>query len=306
LLARLPADLYAVGVPWLLIKFSVPSRDADAIADALAANGALSVSIEGATDEARLQTANEATPMWSENRLTGLFAEDIDAPAVLAAMRETSGLGVLPPYHVERLDDADWERAWRANYHPQQVAPNLWITPSWRAPPDSTAINVVLDPGLAFGTGTHPSTRLCLAWLAEQPLAGRSVLDYGCGSGILAIAALKLGAAHATAVDIDPQAVAVTCLNAAANGVAERLTACSPDAFASNLSADVVVANILSETLIMLAPELRARLAPNGRIALSGVLAEQAEAVRSAYAPHIELSTRLRDGWGLLAGRRVR
>lgn len=305
MLAPPPTDLYAVGVSWLLIKFFVPSADADVIADALQASGALSVSIEGATDEARLQAANEPAPMWSENRVTGLFTEDTDAPAVLAALHEASGLPALPPYRLDRLDDADWERAWMANYHPQQVAPNLWITPSWCAPPDPTAITIVLDPGLAFGTGTHPSTQLCLAWLAQQPLAGRSVLDYGCGTGILAIAALKLGAAYACAVDVDPQAVAVTRRNAGENGVAARLTACPPDELAAPLTADIVVANILSETLIALAPELRARLAPHGRIALSGILADQTQAVRAAYAPQIELSMRLQDGWALLAGRRT-
>jgi ribosomal protein L11 methyltransferase len=293
-------------VPWLLIKFAVPSRDTDAIADALATNGALSVSIEGATDELRLQTANEPAPLWRENRVTGLFAEGADPIAVLGAVRETSGISVLPPHHIDRLEDADWEREWMSNYRSQQVAPKLWIIPSWCDPPDPTAINVVLDPGLAFGTGTHPSTRLCLAWLAEQRLTGRSVLDYGCGSGILAIAALKLGAARAVAVDIDPQVLAVARRNAAENGVARHLTVCSPDELVRNLTADVVVANIVSETLIILAPELGARLAPDGRIALSGILAEQTDAIRAAYAPRINLSARLRDGWALLTGRCVR
>ena len=292
-------------MPWLRIKLRASSRDADLVADALTVSGALSVSIEAVDGEQRLQNAREHAALWNENRIVGLFPEAVDTTVVLAAVRTTLEVDSLP-YEIDRLDDADWERAWQAHFQPHQITPDLWITPSWCPPPDPTATNVVLDPGLAFGTGAHPSTQLCLAWLAAQPLAGQTVIDYGCGSGILAIAALRLGAARATGVDIDPQALAVSRANAARNGVGERFVACPPDKLAADACADTVIANILSATLIALAPELLARVQPNGRIALSGILAEQAAEVGTAYAARVELTALLRDGWALLAGRRYR
>lgn len=290
----------------MLIQFSVSSRYAETIADALSENGALSVAIESATDEQRLQVANEHVSLWSENRVTGIFPEHADAGAVTSGVRKTSGIDVLPACEVARLDDADWGRAWMAHYQPQCIAPNLWITPSWCVPPDPAAVNVVLDPGLAFGTGTHATTRLCLNWLATQPLAGRTVIDYGCGSGILAIAALKLGAARALGVDVDPRAIEISRENAGRNGVVDRFAAYLPDELSANQKAEVVVANILSETLIVRAGELAARTVLAGRLGLSGILTEQAAEVRAAYAPNFDLNVETVDGWALLAGCRNR
>lgn len=292
-------------MPWLLIKFSVPSRHVDILADALSAAGALSVSIENATVEQRLQAVHEQASPWSRNLVTGLFPADADTAGVVAAVRQTPGIDTLARHQVRQLDDADWARAWMASYQPQRVASNLWITPSWCDPPDPTAINVVLDPGLAFGTGTHPTTRLCLEWLATQPLAGRTVIDYGCGSGILAVAALKLGAARAVGVDVDPQALAVSHNNAERNGVAAGFRACLPGELPAGQAAQVLVANILSETLIAHAHELTARTEPNGRLALSGILPEQAAEVRAVYRANFDLERHTRDGWVLLAGRRI-
>lgn len=293
-------------VPWLLLKFPASSQDADMLADALSANGALSVSIESADGEQRLQAAQEHTPLWRANRVTGLFPANADTTAVVDAVRHTLGAGAPLAYEIDRLDDADWGRAWMADYRPQPVAANLWIIPSWCTPPDPSAVNVVLDPGLAFGTGTHPTTRLCLEWLAALPLAQRTILDYGCGSAILAIAALKLGAARAIGVDIDPHALAASRTNAARNGVAERFVACTPQALPADATADVVVANILSATLIALAPELLARLRPHGWLGLSGIVVEQRDEVRTAFAPSVKLAAHERDGWLLLAGQRKR
>ncbi len=290
-------------MPWLQIKIPAARAEADSLADALTACGALSVTIQDASDEPRLQGACEPAPLWSKNHVTGLFPAEVDARAVLAALRHALGRQDLA-HELALLEDTDWARAWMAHYRPVQIAANLWVTPSWCDPPDPRAVNVVLDPGLAFGTGTHPSTALCLEWLARQPLGGCRVIDYGCGSGILAIAALKLGAAHAIGVDVDAQALDTSRENAARNGVAERYRACLPAALTSDERADVLVANILGATLVELAPELAARVAPSGRIALGGILAEQADDVRRAYAPHFALNPGERDGWVLLAGPR--
>lgn len=299
-------DLYALAVAWLLIKFSVTRRCTDVIADALTAGGALSVTVEGTSDEECLQAVHEQTALWTENRVTGLFPEDCDSAAVLDAVREVAAIDVLPPYRLDRLADAEWDRAWMENYRPQQITSNLWITPSWCAPPDPNAVNIVLDPGLAFGTGAHPTTRLCLGWLAAQPLAGCVVIDYGCGSGILAITALKLGAGRAIGVDVDPQALAVSRENASRNGVADRFQACIAEDLAANARADVLVANILSETLIAIAPKVITYTAVDARLGLSGILPQQAADVRAVYAPYVDLLTDTCDGWVLLTGRRNR
>lgn len=293
-------------MPWLLIKLSVSRSNASPVADALETCGALSVTIEDAGAEQCLQSGLEETPLWNENRVTGLFPERADASTVLAALRDALGAGDLPPHQVGLFEDTDWERAWMSNHRPLQIAPDLWVCPSWCTPPDPGAINVILDPGLAFGTGTHPTTALCLAWLAAQPLAGQTVVDYGCGSGILAIAALKLGAARAIGVDVDLQALRVSRENAARNGVAGRYDAGTPDKLTPGTPADLLVANILAATLIELAPDLSARVKRHGLIGLSGILAEQAVDVRRFYTPCFELDTQEREGWVLLAGRRTR
>ena len=291
---------------WLLIKLSVSETQADRVAEALEACGAESVSIEAASGEERLQSGVEATPLWHENRISGVFPERTAADEVLVALRQALGADSLPPHQFDRIVDADWTRAWMSNYRPLQIAANLWITPSWCTPPDPNAVNVLLDPGLAFGTGTHATTALCLAWLSQQPLLGRTVIDFGCGSGILAIAALKLGAARAIGVDIDPQALAASRDNAARNGVSGRYSTCAPDALPPGETADVVVANILAPTLIALSPTMRACVWSHGVLALSGILSEQTDDVRDAYRAMFALEIHERDGWVLLAGPRRR
>lgn len=189
-------------------------------------------------------------------------------------------------------------------YHPIKVGRGLWICPSWREPVEPDAVNVILDPGLAFGTGTHATTALCLEWLAELDLHGRQVIDYGCGSGILAVAALKLGAARAWATDLDPQALEVARENAARNQVVDRLSVCEPAQLPMGLQGDVVVANILATALVELAPMLIACTRNHGQIALSGIMAHQADDVADAYRDTFELARRNREDWVLLTGRK--
>lgn len=289
---------------WLLIKISVPLPYVDAICEALETQGALSVTIEALNEEERFQSGIEATTLWSENRVIGLFPGETGTTDIVMAL-ERAVDGRCFPYEFGELPEADWGRAWMVHYQPLQVAPRLWICPSWHEPPDPQAINLLLDPGLAFGTGTHPTTALCLRWLSEQTLNGRTVIDYGCGSGILSIASLKLGADRAIGLDIDPQALVVTRENAARNHVEARLQALEPTAISRGCTADIVVANILAEPLISLAPEIMRCVTSGGSLALSGLLTNQADEVASHYASQFALQRQEREGWVLLAGPRI-
>ena len=231
-----------------------------------------------------------------------MFAPGADAAAALAAAARAAHLA-LPPYATRAVAEQDWVRATQAQFAPIPIAGKLWVVPSWCTPPDPGAINLILDPGLAFGTGSHPTTRLCLAWLATCLGRGERVLDYGCGSGILAIAAAKLGAGEVVGVDVDPQAMVASRANAAANGVAATFT--TPDELAALAPPrfDVLVANILANPLVLLAPALAMRVRAGGRIVLSGILAPQAGAVAAAYAPWFIISAwDGDDGWVALAG----
>jgi ribosomal protein L11 methyltransferase len=243
-----------------------------------------------------------ATTAWQQPLVSGLFPDAGDAAPLLQRLKDSLG-GTLPEHHVEPVPDRDWERAWMERYQPVHVGGRLWICPSWCEPAQPDAVNLVLDPGLAFGSGTHATTRLCLEWLVEKGCAEAVVLDYGCGSGILAIAALLLGARQAVAVDLDPQALIATTDNARRNGVDERLRVCQPDQLAG-FEADIVLANILSETLIRLRPTLLQHLRPEGSLVLSGILASQADNVQQAYRPDPELAAVELDGWVRLAGTR--
>lgn len=288
---------------WLKLIVPADRETAPRIADAFMASGAISASIEAAEDTPVLQAALEEVPLWERNRVVGLFPEHTDVAETMRAVRAHTGVA-LPEPGIDLLPDTDWAFAWMAHYRPFEAAPGLWVCPTWVSPPRPEALTILLDPGLAFGTGEHPTTALCLEWLLGQDLAGRTVLDYGCGSGILAIAALKRGAAAAVAVDVDPQALAVARENAMRNEVADRFRALLPEELPEHFAADVVVANILANALVALAPRLIAATRPGGRLALSGVLEEQADAVRAAYAPAFDLARRERSGWVLLAGAR--
>lgn len=291
-------------MPWLQLKFTIAREAAEPLGEALDACGALAVTVQAASEELLLQAATEDTPLWDRNTVTGLFPGDADATALIAQLRSALSAELPADPVCETLPDADWERAWMDHYAPIAITERLWICPSWIEPPRPQAVNILLDPGLAFGTGSHPTTALCLAWLDEQVLAGRTVIDYGCGSGILAIAALKLGAAQAIGVDVDPKALEVARENAERNGVAGRLATCLPAALPAQASADYVVANILARPLVELAPLLTALVRPHGRIALSGLLADQCDLVLPCYAGAFTLEVREQRGWLLLCGPR--
>ena len=237
-------------------------------------------------------------------KLIGLFPEHTDTDDILARTRERFGLAETPAHEIDLLGDEDWAHSWMAHYKPLKLGRNLWVVPSWCEPPDPSAINIILDPGLAFGTGDHPTTSLCLEWLSEQTLPGKVILDYGCGSGILSIAALKLGAAEAWAVDIDSKALEVTRQNALHNAIHAGLNVMPPSGLPRGFQADIVVANILSGTLIELAPEIKECVRADGLLALSGMLAGQETEVRAHYDPPFALTARERQKWVLLAGRK--
>jgi ribosomal protein L11 methyltransferase len=283
-------------VSWLQLVFESDRTQAPALEDALLEIGALSVTLLDSADEPVFEPGVGETPLWQATRVLALF--EAEAPAGTAALDNQTATLIAalqqhlppPPWRAEHLEDQAWERAWMADFQPMRFGRRLWICPSWAEAPDPTGIVLALDPGLAFGTGTHPTTALCLEWLDSQELHDCVVVDYGCGSGILAIAALLLGASRAIAVDNDPQALVATRDNAERNGIApERLITCLPGQLPDDCRADVMVANILAGPLQTLAPLLTGLTRAGGRLALSGILAEQAEAVAAAYRPAFEL-----------------
>jgi len=278
---------------------------AEALSEALMEAGALSVSVEdadagGAAEKAIFGEPGSPTgQVWNRNRVVALLDGAADAAAVVAAA--AAACGIAPPAHdCRHVAEQDWVRQTQAQFDPIRVSQRLWIVPTWHDAPDPAATVIRLDPGLAFGTGSHPTTRLCLRWLDSVTLAGRSVLDYGCGSGILAIAAAKLGAAPVRATDIDPQAGVATRDNALANQSEVEFL----DVDRTNgVKADIVVANILTNPLKVLAPALVGHVAPGGRLVLSGILEEQEAEVIAAYAPLVHLGRfALEDGWTCLTG----
>jgi ribosomal protein L11 methyltransferase len=289
---------------WLKLSFRTDKDHAEILSDLLTELGAVSVSLEDAADQPLLETEWERTPVWDLVTMSALFDEHADTAAIIATLRGAQTLSADTPLITERIEDQDWVRIWMDRYRPIPVGHRLWVVPSWHQPPDPDAVNIKLDPGLAFGTGTHATTALCLNWLSEQDPTGKTIIDYGCGSGILAVAALLLGARHALATDTDPQALEVTRENAARNGVLERLQILLPADIPPGTQADVVVANILAGALIELAPTLTALVRPGGALALSGIMTDQAESVRAAYAPAFSLVVTPREEWALLAGRR--
>jgi len=291
---------------WLQLVFDSGREQAPALEDALLELGAVSVTLQDNADEPVFEPGIGETPLWAETRVLALFEEDIEAEVVIAGLAQR--LGQVPPWRAEMLADQAWERAWMADFQPMRFGQRLWVCPSWCEPPDPNGVILALDPGLAFGTGTHPTTALCLEWLDSQPLQGCTVLDYGCGSGILAIAALLLGAERAIGVDNDPQALLATRDNAARNGIAaDRLQTFLPEQTPADLRADVAVANILAGPLQSLAPTLAALSGPGARLTLSGILAEQAEAVSAAYRPWFHMSPPARrQEWVRLDGLKSR
>jgi len=293
---------------WISAAIETPATHAEALSDALMAAGAISALVEDAQAGTELETpqfgepGSPMTPIWELSRVVALFEPAADLRERIAAAARAARIAELPEISFAEVAEQDWVRLTQSQFDPIRISDRLWIVPSWHSAPDPTAINLELDPGLAFGTGSHPTTRLCLEWLEQNVTPGASVLDYGCGSGILGIAALKLGAGDVLGVDIDPSALTAASDNAARNGVALRLQASSAPL---EQTFDRVVANILTNPLMLLAPLLTARLKLAGRLALSGVLASQAEQVIAAYAPYVTLSVgAVHEGWVRLEGLR--
>lgn len=287
---------------WRQFVMELHELEPDVVEDVLAAHGALAVTLTDAGDAPVLEPAPGETPLWPDTKITALFPGDQDLSALTRALEATIAPKPLPATSIEILEERVWEREWLKRFKPMRFGERLWVCPHELSVSDPHAAVVRLDPGLAFGTGTHPTTALCLRWLDSAPLEGARVLDFGSGSGILAIAALKLGATFATAVDIDPQAVTATLSNAAENGVGDRLTVALDD----RVRFDVVLANVLAGPLIERAEELSGRLVPGGRLVLSGVLAAQADALRAAYDPWLKLDPpTVSDEWVLLTGTRA-
>lgn len=291
---------------WIQISFTVDQSRAPLLEAALENAGALAVTLGDAGDRPLLEPPVGAMPLWEGVKATALFEDTPGAAEALADLaRALAPLSLMAPT-VERLEDRAWERVWLDDFRPTRFGRRLWVCPQGQTPCDPDAVVVDLDPGLAFGTGHHPTTALCLEWLDGADLTGKMVIDYGCGSGILAIAALKLGAAKAIALDHDPQALEATRSNGAANGVSDRLYVGLPgelDALAAGRVADVAVANILAGPLVELAPTIVGALRPGAEIALSGVLVEQADAVSAAYASAVRIGpVRAREDWVLICG----
>lgn len=294
---------------FLSLEFEVPGADAEAWSEALLAAGALSVDTSDASAETPDATALDGEPgstaafAWPITRLAALFAPNAHLVNALKLAAQVVGKPA-PPHRQSTLEDQDWIRVTQSQFAPIRIADGFWVVPSWCSLPEPQGINLRLDPGLAFGTGSHPTTRLCLEWLHAHVAGGESVLDYGCGSGILAIAATKLGAARVVGTDVDRQALAASTDNATRNAAAASFVL--PDALPAE-TFDIVIANILANPLIELASDVRAHARPGGRIALAGILETQAETVAAAYAGWFTIAPwRFADGWALLAGERSR
>jgi len=299
---------------WTEIVIEVARDNAEALSDALIEAGALSVSVEDADEGTEQEKPLFGEPgmepkeaAWEHSRVVALTDVDADQAAIVAEAAAAIGLAAAPAFTTRKVDDEDWVRLTQSQFEPIHIGKNIWVVPSWHEAPDANALILELDPGLAFGTGSHPTTKLCMEWLEAHPAPQQSVLDYGCGSGILAMVARKLGATNVAGVDIDPQAIESARDNAVRNKV-EDIEFFVPEDFAQSAHAqarfDIVVANILSSPLKLMAPMLSGRVADGGALVLSGVLARQAEEVAAAYAPFIKLSVWAEhEGWVALHGR---
>lgn len=295
-------------MPWIQLQIPADPDNADQLEDLLMEMGADAVSMEDAADQPLYEPDPGTTPLWSQTTVTGLFQSDRDIEQLCASVRDAwhqATQQALPEIDVTLVEDKDWERAWMDDFQPLKFGERLWIVPSWHEAPDPGAANLMLDPGLAFGTGTHPTTALCLEWLDGQEMQGRQVIDYGCGSGILGLAALLLGADQVTGVDTDPQALEASRENARRNGVEEnRLDLYLPEQAPAG-KADIVLANILAQPLIGLAPHLATLTRPGGDLVLSGILSNQAREVMAAYEPWFVMDEpEQREEWIRLTGRR--
>jgi len=290
-------------MPWIQLKLNATSVNAEDIGELLMNNDALSATFTDAQDTPVFEPLPGETRLWGDTDITGLYEADADMQAIVEVLKKSPLLADDFAYKIEQLEDKDWEREWMDNFHPMKFGERLWICPSWKPVPDESAVNVMLDPGLAFGTGTHPTTALCLAWLDGQDLQDKVVLDFGCGSGILAIAALKLGAKRVIGIDIDPQAITASRDNAERNGVSDQLELYLPADLPEGVLADVLVANILAGPLRELSGSIEALVKPSGKLALSGILEQQAEELIETYGQWFEMdAAQTKEEWARLSG----
>ena len=288
---------------WLQLIIPTDERSADQLSDALMDHGAVSVTLQDMQDQPVLEPELGTTPMWSQTRVVGLFDANEDLKNIISKV-EQQLRKKIPDWKGEQLEDKDWVRAWMDDFKPMQFGEKLWVVPSTFEPPQPEAANILLDPGLAFGTGTHPTTSMCLEWLNAHPPRDKDIIDFGCGSGILAIGAILLGANHAEAIDLDPQALIATRDNAKKNHVDDKIKTYLPNEF-PNTTTPILLANILASPLIELAPYFAELTASQGQIVLSGILAEQAQSVLAAYQPNFDIQIwKQHDDWVCLAGSR--
>ncbi len=273
-------------MPWKQATFNTPKEHVEPLEDHLLSMGALSVTLMDAEDHPILEPALNTTPIWDNNLVTALFEDNVDIDAIAISVKASMSEKVTI-FNIETVDDQEWERAWMDNYHPMQFGEKLWIYPTNIETPETDDAIVRLDPGLAFGTGTHPTTALCLEWLDQTNLKNKIVVDFGCGSGVLAIAAALLGAKKCYGIDNDPQAIIATDSNANINHVTDIVTAHLPEDTPA-IEADIIVANILSFPLITLAKNIESLCKVNGQLVMSGILEGQVNDVIEAYSPYFK------------------
>lgn len=298
---------------WIQLQLSTTPDSAQGLESLLEANNSLAITLVDAADQPVLEPARGETPLWDSIILTALFSAETDPEKLLQVLSNSYLPDKLPPVEFKILEDEDWERAWMNSFKPLCFGENLWICPSWAKTPNPDAVNIMLDPGLAFGTGTHPTTALCLNWLDQQAMQNKVLIDYGCGSGILGIAGLLLGAKQVIGVDNDPQALIASRDNCDKNKIdPEYFQTFLPKDFVEEINqenitpADILLANILDGPLIDLAAYLAALVKPDGHILLSGILQEQAESVSLAYEPWFIIDAiTSKDGWVRIVGQRI-
>jgi len=289
-------------MPWIQLKINSQAENAEQIGDMLSANGAQAVTFVDAKDTPMYEPKPGEVMLWPDTQIVGLYDAEYDMTWVISQLSKSKLLGKNFNHKLDQLEDKDWEREWMINFHPMQFGERLWICPSWRDVPDPNAVNVMLDPGLAFGTGTHPTTSLCLRWLDSLELSQATVVDFGCGSGILGIAALKLGAKRVVGIDIDPQALLASQDNANRNDVGEKIELYLPE-YQPDLLADVVLANILAAPLRELRTVITAYCKTGGKLVLSGILDNQAQEINDLYSLDFDMEPIEIDGeWARVSG----
>lgn len=291
-------------MPWHQISVVTNEATAPKLADCFSELGAVSVTYMDADDEPVYEPAIGETKIWSRTRVISLYELSADPVKLKTQVSESFKQEPLSHWAIEKIEDQVWEHAWMEHYRPMKFAEKLWVCPSGQECEEENTVCLILDPGLAFGTGTHPTTALCLEWLASHDLRDKTVIDYGCGSGILAIAAVLLGAKKACAIDIDPQAITATLVNAEKNQVQDKVFAYHLEQFQqAPVKADIVLANILAKPLITLSAQLSGLLSPQGQLVLSGILVEQTETVLNAYKPYLSLDDNVQQAdWVRLSG----